>query len=217
MNQRLSHPGKENGNYKHGFSGSRLEKVYVHMLSRCYNPKDGMYHRYGGRGITVCDEWRKDNKAFFQWAMSNGYSEELTIDRIDPNGNYCPENCRWATMRVQQNNKTTSLKVEINGETRTVAEWADIYGINRYAVYTRIRKGWDKVEAITTPSMGSGHTRKETIITAKGETHTLSEWARITGINRITIEHRIKYCGWDVDDAVTIPTRATSRYRKEKI
>ena len=158
------HYGKDNFMYRHGFSRTKLEKAYCHMIERCYKPNCSMYPTYGGRGITVCDEWRNDNKKFFEWSLANGYEEGLTIDRIDSNGNYCPENCRWVTMKVQQNNRRDNVRVVIDGVSKTVAEWSDIYGINRYCVYSRInRYGWDKVKAITTPSRGRGNHRKETI------------------------------------------------------
>ena len=159
------HYGKDNYMYRHGFSRTKLEKAYAHMMERCYNPKTASYPNYGGRGITVCDEWKKDNKAFFKWSIANGYCEGLSIDRIDPNGNYCPSNCRWVTNKVQQNNRRNNIYIEIDGVRHTVAEWADIYGISRYAVYTRIKRlKWDAVKAITTPSLHrGGKQRKETV------------------------------------------------------
>ena len=97
----------------HGMTDTPVYHSWMGMIQRCYNPKTKAYKDYGGRGITVCDEWLHDSKAFCDWAMANGYQEGLSIDRIDVNGNYEPSNCRWATAKQQANNKRNSKKVGV--------------------------------------------------------------------------------------------------------
>lgn len=97
-------------NITHGMTGSRLLGCYKAMMNRCYREKDIHYNAYGKRGIVVCDEWRNDKKAFIQWALTNGYSDNLTIDRIDVNGIYEPSNCRWIPMSEQYKNKQSNCK-----------------------------------------------------------------------------------------------------------
>jgi hypothetical protein len=128
-------------NKKTGLSTSKLYYAYRNMLNRCFYKKLAMYQEYGARGITVCDEWiDKENgfKNFVEWAKVNGYSEDLTLDRIDVNGNYEPSNCRWVDLYVQANNKRNNLRVKINGEIDTVGNWArkmklDYWALVRYS------------------------------------------------------------------------------------
>ena len=116
-------------NFVHGDTNTRLYIIWCSMRERCTNEKQKSYPSYGGRGITVCEEWN-DYLNFKKWAMENGYKDNLTIDRIDVNGNYCPENCRWATTIEQANNKRNNLRITYRGVTHTGAEWGRITGIN---------------------------------------------------------------------------------------
>lgn len=133
---------------KHGMRYSRIYETWRGMKQRCYNEKKRSYKNYGGRGITVCDEWKNDFQAFYGWAMANGYSDELTIDRIDVDGNYEPSNCRWASTKIQANNKSTSRYIEAFGEIHTVAEWAELLGIKKSTIYSRLRRGCEPQKAL---------------------------------------------------------------------
>ena len=137
---------------KHGKSKDRIYNIYRGMKSRCLNKNNYSYSHYGERGIKVCDEWLGETgfKNFYDWAMNHGYSDELSIDRINVDGNYDPNNCRWATKDEQQCNKTNSILIEYKGEKKTVAEWAKIYGINYYTLLSRIKSNWDIEKALLT-------------------------------------------------------------------
>ena len=144
---------KTNHIKKHGMYGTRIYRIYKNMLSRCYKKYNTRYKNYGERGITVCKEWVDDFQKFYDWAMSNGYNETLTIDRIDVDGNYCPENCRWVTNKEQQLNKTNNHKVTYNGKSYCLMELANFYNIDFDLLWRRIRDGWDVERAIKTPRM----------------------------------------------------------------
>lgn len=136
----------------HGGRHTRLYVIWNNMKRRCFCPTQQKYEYYGGRGITVCDEWKNSFGAFQEWAHSHGYCEDLTIDRIDTNGNYCPENCRWATVEEQRNNMRSNVILEYNGQSHTMAEWARLLNISYTALLQRIHKlGWSVEKALTTP------------------------------------------------------------------
>lgn len=122
----------------HGKRFTRLYSTWLSMKDRCFNPKCKSYPRYGARGITVCDEWKNDFQSFYNWAMLNGYTDTLTIDRIDNDGNYHPDNCRWVTRRIQNNNKSSNILITRNGETYTLSEWEQLLGVKKNLLYSRI-------------------------------------------------------------------------------
>ena len=140
------------GKITHGKRHTRLYSIWTDMKTRCNNPKRDKYARYGARGITVCEEWLNNFQAFYDWAMANGYADNLTIDRKDNDKGYSPENCRWITMKEQASNKSTNHLITHDGQTCTIAEWARKTGISREVLKDRIcRYGWDSDRALTTP------------------------------------------------------------------
>ena len=142
-------------NTTHGMKSSRLYGIWNAMVGRCHSKTNHAYPLYGGRGITVCDEWRSF-EGFLSWAIANGYGDLLTIDRIDNGLGYSPSNCRWVTRYVQANNKRSNRCVECNGETHTIAEWARMCGIEYGTLLKRINSGWDVERALSAPIRGGG-------------------------------------------------------------
>lgn len=134
----------------HGSSKSRLYTIWQGMKRRCNNKNEKSYQHYGGRGITVCNEWLHDFIAFKTWSEASGYSDELSIDRIDVNGNYSPENCRWIPFNEQARNRRNTKIITINGVAKTITEWCNESPVTTTTVYQRIRDGWSKEEAILT-------------------------------------------------------------------
>lgn len=217
----------------HGDSKTRLYHIWCGIKRRCYRESETSYHRYGGRGITLCEEW-KDYSSFKRWAEANGYSDELSIDRINNNGNYDPSNCRWATCQEQARNKESVKKVIINDITYYLSDLAKETGINIKTLWYRLDSGvpienlldsslirkdaayaiinGEKVlvtdiakqagvsdsairvrikNGITGVDLFKPNQFKYSSITINGETHTLSEWSRISGIPRSTLQGRI--------------------------
>lgn len=128
-----------------------LYKAWTSMKHRCDNPNAQQYHNYGARGISVCDEWRTSYNAFREWALSNGWKKGLSLDRIDNDGNYCPRNCRWTDKPTQGRNRRTNILVTYKGETKTVAEWAEITGLYYTTILERVRHGWSPEDIIEKP------------------------------------------------------------------
>ena len=192
-----------------GKKRTRLNNIYAHIKTRCYNPKSDHYKYYGAMGITICEEWlnpevadrtngmTKGFEAFKKWALENGYQDNLTIDRIDPNGNYEPSNCRWVSMKVQCNNLRNNVRLTYKGRTQTIHEWCEELNLNFDRIRDRIcRKGWGVAEAFETKE-----NQRCTYLTYNGKTQTIREWAKEIGIKENTLTYRIKY-GWSIERAL---------------
>lgn len=148
------------GKIKHGGTANgKRERLYViwqDMKDRCQNINNAHYSYYGGRGIKVCDEWINDYSCFRDWAYNTGYCEnaamyKCTLDRIDNNGNYSPNNCRWVDMKAQNNNRKNVRQFIYNGESHTLREWCDILNMSFRAVDMRLQRGWSVEEALSRP------------------------------------------------------------------
>ena len=139
-------------NKTHGASKTRLYRIYASIKDRCYNPHAVAFHRYGGRGITMCEEWHKFEN-FRRWALENGYRDGLTIERKNVDRNYEPDNCEWITLSQQAMNRSSNLKFTHNGKTQILSEWVKELGLSYSLIHNRIyRLGWDFERAISTPS-----------------------------------------------------------------
>lgn len=126
----------------HGMSKTRIYHIWLSMKKRCDCKKYEHYENYGGKGIKVCDEWNKSFEEFYKWALKNGYEENLSIDRIDVNGNYCPENCRFANQKAQVRNRTNTVFLTHEGDTKTLMEWCEKYDIEYKLAHERYLKGF---------------------------------------------------------------------------
>lgn len=146
---------------KHGLTKTTLHNAWLNMKNRCENPKFNEFHRYGGRGITYCEEWKSFNK-FMEWALKNGFSDKksengrniLSLDRIDLDGNYEPSNCKWSTVLEQAKNKCNTVLYKYNGVDYTLTELMEFAKVSdRYTISRRVKNGWTVEKAVNTPSM----------------------------------------------------------------
>lgn len=187
----------------HGMSTTRLYYLWRSMKERCCLPSQDNYKRYGGRGIKVCDEWINNFEAFRDWAYRNGYNDSLSIDRIDNNGDYTPNNCRWVTLKEQARNTRGNHYVEFMGQRKTLVELSEEYNVNYDLLKTRINKlHWSIEKALFTPP------EKHDLIIYNGISMPLKAWARKQNINPDTLRWRIIRCGWPVEKALTEPVRS---------
>lgn len=141
-------------NRRHDGCGTRLYRIWTGMKERCYAKSQDGYKNYGLRGITVCDEWKDNFSAFRNWALSHGYQDQLTLERKDVNGNYCPDNCTWIPKTMQPRNTRASHVIEIDGKRQCLTAWVEEVGIGMSTFYYRVAHGMDEAEAILTPVRG---------------------------------------------------------------
>ena len=135
----------------HGKTDTRLYTIWKNVHARCLNHNHNDYPNYGGRGILICDEWRHNFAAFEAWALCHGYSDDLSLDRINVNGNYEPSNCRWVTQKDQCNNTRSNIYVTMENRTMTLKQWAEHLGLKYGTIVSRVERGWDPVTALITP------------------------------------------------------------------
>lgn len=173
----------------------RLRKIYENMKQRCYYPKDKAYKYYGGKGIIIYDEWLNDKKKFYEWALNNGYQENLTIDRKDVNGNYEPDNCRWITIQEQQSNRSNNVFVEIEGERKTASQWSKESGISINVLNGRIRNGIDDIFNFKNTYLS---------VEINGKIKTLKELSNESGIPYYLIIDRY-HAGWNPENLLDDP------------
>lgn len=190
---------KKSGTCGHKFEQPSYKRIYAawrSMKKRCYLVTSPNYKHYGGRGIKVCDEWLNPD-TFYNWAMNNGYQDDLSLDRIDPNGNYEPTNCRWASWRTQENNKRSNKRIAYNGTTKTMAEWARHFNISYTVLKSRLLSGLSFEEAISKPNRAIGK------FTIDGETNTARYFAKKYGVPVPTVYAKLKR-GLNIKEALGI-------------
>lgn len=136
---------------KHNACYSSLYVVWFDMKRRCFDERDPAYKNYGQRGISVCKEWRESFVCFKEWAENNGYRPQLTLERIDNNGNYHPDNCKWVTMKEQSNNRRNNINITFNGQTKTLKQWSESIGLGYNTLWQRWKAGWDIPTLLQTP------------------------------------------------------------------
>lgn len=176
----------------HGKTGTRLYHVWCSIKERCYITTHKSYANYGGRGITMCDEWLNDFEAFEKWAFENGYDEnapkgQCTIDRIDVDKGYSPDNCRWISLTEQNDNRTTTIWLTYNGRTQTLLQWSKELGINPNTMRTRYSQGWSVEKMLT---CACKERWGKNALTYQGETHSIGFWARKLGLSESTMRRR---------------------------
>jgi len=183
----------------HGMSGTPEYRAWLHMKDRCFNPNSKDYPNWGGRGITVCDRWL--NLENFLADMGSRPNLKHSLDRIDNNDDYSPDNCKWSTKAEQGNNKRNNKPlITIDDVTLTIAQWAKKMGYGESVIYTRLNIGWSDYDAVMTP------VETDRLITIENETYTIAQWTKEKGYGKTVIKKRLER-GWSEYKAVMTPVR----------
>lgn len=184
-----------------------LYQVYVNMVQRCHNPNCTKFPDYGGRGILVCDEWKQDRDTFFEWALKT-WKQGLTLDRIDNNSGYSPNNCRFTDWETQQNNRRDNVVLEHNGESLTIEQWSRRQNIPASVIAYRLGAGYSVRNALTMKP-------KEAVskmVSWNGKTLAMRQWDELNGWTPGTVRYRLK-AGWTLERALTEPPVRKKRGR----
>ena len=193
---------------------NRILQARRDIIARCYNSNNKYWHRYGGRGIKICDEWLNDREAFYKWSLEHGYKKGLEIDRIDNDGDYTPDNCRWADRKTNVNNRYNTPMISIRGETKCLTDWCREYGRDRRIVYNRIFYwGWTPEDAVLTETV---HREPSKLYTIDGETHTAYGWAKLKGISTNKVLSRIRH-GYSIEEALDNSNWLKNGHREAKL
>lgn len=197
-------------NLKHGYSTEQSSEymTWKNIKSRCNNPNNKSYNRYGERSIRVCDRWMESFEAFLA-DMGMKPFPEATIERIDNDGPYSKENCKWATQSEQMRNMSRNRLITFQGRTQCLQDWVNETGLSKAVISNRLKKGWTVEETLTVPSI-QGRRQDNVFLTFDGETFTVAEWARKTGINVVTLYWRLKK-KWTVERALTTPAKQLAK------
>ena len=191
----------------HGMSKTRLYNTWNKMKNRCNSPNSNEYKYYGGRGIKVCDEWQKF-EPFCDWALANGYSDDLSIDRIDNDGNYEPSNCRWVDFITQVNNRSSNVRFTYNGKSMTISEIARETGVSKDLLYGRLEKGYSLEDSLKYPPRElPWSSSMSKYITWNGKTQNVDQWARELGMRPGALRYRLNEAKWSVEKAFTTPVK----------
>ncbi len=200
-----------------GISSHRLYRVWRCMIQRCHDPANQAYKNYGGRGIYVCDEWRNDCRAFYEWGLANGHADDLEIDRRDNNHGYSPDNCRFVTREVNANNTRSNHYITAFGQTLTLAEWAktDKAKVKRGVIGRRIQDGWTPEAAISTPPQKSKG-KEGPPLYAFGQWKCLAAWVNDDRciVKSAGLRKRLKR-GMSLEEAMTTPSEWDGRRQYE--